>query len=238
MNPTDNQRLIKATRNGNDIPVYDDGYGPLWIHRDSMGITAVVRAKTWEDAYSICEDEFFPEADETIEELVAEYTTLYMSCRELWDYENPERPFHTLKEHERLGVLQARRGRDVPFTADFTEHPCFQEAYGFRPNGPNVRDKIGHGIYAKDLNGDALDRLTDALIAELELTLTITDYWEVEADSRNHLAYGRVFWPYAGESEAEARAEFEKRKAGGYTVNLTRNGETVETFTPEETCHE
>ena len=28
-----------------------------------MGISGIVRAQTWEDAYSICEDEFFPSAD-------------------------------------------------------------------------------------------------------------------------------------------------------------------------------
>lgn len=60
-----NQTLTGAkTRFGNDIPVYDDGQGDLYIHRDSMGITAIVKAQTWEDAYSICEDEFFPSADE------------------------------------------------------------------------------------------------------------------------------------------------------------------------------
>ena len=62
----DSQSLIGATmRDGRiKVPVYDDGYGPLFIHRDSMGISGIVRAKTWEDAYSICEDEFFPAGDE------------------------------------------------------------------------------------------------------------------------------------------------------------------------------
>ena len=63
MTITDEQSLISASRNGHSIPVYDDGYGPLFIHRDSMGISGIVRAQTWEDAYSICEDEFFPSAD-------------------------------------------------------------------------------------------------------------------------------------------------------------------------------
>lgn len=39
---------------------YDDGYGPLWLLRDSMGILGIVRARTWEDAYEIAEDEVFP----------------------------------------------------------------------------------------------------------------------------------------------------------------------------------
>jgi len=60
----DTQSLVGAvSRFGHSIPVYDDGFGPLFIHRDSMGISGIVRAQTWEDAYSICEDEFFPAAD-------------------------------------------------------------------------------------------------------------------------------------------------------------------------------
>jgi hypothetical protein len=66
---TDNQSLVSAAfvhyegANPIAIPVYDDGFGPLFIHRDSMGVSGIVRAQTWEDAYSICEDEFFPAAD-------------------------------------------------------------------------------------------------------------------------------------------------------------------------------
>ena len=61
----DSQRLVGAkSRFGNPIPVYDDGFGSLYIHRDSMGISGIVRAQKWHDAYAICEDEFFPAADE------------------------------------------------------------------------------------------------------------------------------------------------------------------------------
>jgi len=64
----DGQSLVSAKgRFGHDIATYDDGYGPLFIHRDSMGISGIVRAQTWEDAYSICEDEFFHAGDEDAE---------------------------------------------------------------------------------------------------------------------------------------------------------------------------
>jgi hypothetical protein len=70
----DSQRLVSAkTRFGHSIPVYDDGFGGLFIHRDSMGISGIVRAQSWEDAYSICEDEFFPAADKEAGE---EYTRI------------------------------------------------------------------------------------------------------------------------------------------------------------------
>jgi hypothetical protein len=75
----DEQSLVSAKdRFGNSIRTYDDGYGPIFIHRNSMGITGIVRARTWEDAYSICEDEFFPDADMTHEEMVQYFGENYM----------------------------------------------------------------------------------------------------------------------------------------------------------------
>lgn len=136
---TDEQALVSASRNGHAIPVYDDGFGPLYIHRDSMGITGIVRAMSWEDAYSICEDEFFPEASDTVEDFAKEYG-------ENW-----------------------------------SENDCWNEGYGFRPNGQRSgkwengepKDPIGHGIYSKDLNGDSLDPLTPELATALEIELVI-----------------------------------------------------------------
>ena len=81
----------------------------------------------------------------------------------------------------------------------------FQEAYGFRPSGPNYNDVLKHGIYAKDLNGDSLEQLTDALIAELEITLVVSNYWEVEVGGNSNM---RTIYPYFGDSEVDARAAF------------------------------
>ena len=140
----DDESLVSAQyTSGYTIPIYDDGFGQVWISRNSSGINGIVRAQTWEDAYSICEDEFFPEADETVEELQREYG----------------------------------------FDPDaWIENELFQESYGFRANGPNERDKHKHGIYQKDLNGDALDRLTTEMLTDLEIELTIEgeDYSETE----------------------------------------------------------
>lgn len=130
---TDDQLLVGAKgRFGTPIPVYDDGYGQLYIHRDSLGITGIVRARSWEDAYNICEDEFFPTADD----------------------EAFETPYDQLSAHEQ---------------------ECWDEAYGYRPNGQGgpTPDK-DRGVYAKDLNGASLDILTSKLISELELTLDIS----------------------------------------------------------------
>lgn len=130
---TDEQTLVSAsTRFGNPIPVYDDGFGKLYIHRDSMGISGIVRAMSWADAYGICEDEFFPDADEDA----------------------------ILKAYEDM-------------TED--EQACWDEKYGFRPNGMKDQKEPLSYLYAKDLNGDYLDELTPTLLKELEITLEIKD---------------------------------------------------------------
>jgi len=174
---TDSQSLVSAKgRFGHPIPTYDDGYGPLFIHRDSMGVSGIVRAQTWEDAYSICEDEFFPEASETIEEIVEEYgfkreyvKVVRVSGNErdcvLSDY-----PF------DKTGCEFVRwETRETPDPEAWVENELFQESFGFRPNGPRVSDTLKHGIYARDLNGDSLELLTPELIAHLEIALEITD---------------------------------------------------------------
>jgi hypothetical protein len=70
---TDEHTVTEARHAGRSLQFYDDGFGPLFVHRDSMGITGVIRAQTWEDAYSIYEDEFAPAATETEAELIADY---------------------------------------------------------------------------------------------------------------------------------------------------------------------
>lgn len=134
----DTQHLKSAkSRFGYPIPTYDDGFGPLFILRDSMGIQGIARAPTWYDAYAIAEDEFFPDGDEEAEE-----------------------------ERDRIDAMPI----DSPEQAH--AQACWDESYGYRPNGRRTLDTVSH-IYAKDLNGEALDLLTPGLIAELEITLEI-----------------------------------------------------------------
>jgi hypothetical protein len=147
------------TQWGYDIPTYDDGFGGLYVIRNSLGIVGIARAKSWEDAYSIAEDEFFPEADETVEELQREYGFR--------------------REHKRVADSDGQFVRwdtiETPDPDAWTENEIFQENYGFRPNGPNAKDTQKHGIYSKDLNGDYCDTLTPGLLAELNVTLDIVD---------------------------------------------------------------
>lgn len=190
----DGQLLTGAKlESGHDIRVYDDGFGPLFIHRNSMGISGIVRAQTWEDAYGICEDEFFPEADETVEQLRSEYgfkcehVKVIRSQVSIPDSNRPAElgayeKFAELSDYTDNGKLPEGAFLrwatiETPDPDAWTDNELFQEAYGFRPNGPNSRDKINHGIYAKDLNGDSLDTLTPELLTELGITLQIEE-WE------------------------------------------------------------
>jgi hypothetical protein len=135
----DDQTLVSAaSRFGHPIRIYDDGFGPLWIHRDSMGISGIVRAQTWEDAYSICEDEFFPAGDE---DAAADY-----------------------KEIEALPEGSKERNH---------LEACWEESFGYRGTARKEEDGSLSSIYWKDLNGDALNRLTSALVAKLEITIEI-----------------------------------------------------------------
>lgn len=60
----DGQKLIGArTRSNSPICFYDDGQGPLFAHRNSAGIDAIIRAQSWEDACSIWGEEFAAEPD-------------------------------------------------------------------------------------------------------------------------------------------------------------------------------
>jgi hypothetical protein len=207
----DGDSLVSAkTSGGYEIHVYDDGFGPLWISRNSIGINGIVRARSWEDAYSICEDEFFPEADETIEQLVKEYgfkrenvkiihpahrktspVTYANGHVEEFDIETSVQRDATMADYQLTGgsLLPGQfvrwETRETPDADAWSENELFCEAYGFRPNGRNERDTIGHGIYSKDLNGDSLDRLTPELLADIGIELVIEAEESEESDPRD-----------------------------------------------------
>jgi len=134
---TDEQSLVGATCGKDDLRVYDDGFGDIYVCFDNCGhfvyVLGLVRASSWEDAYDICEDEFFLESDETVEDLIKEYGE------------------------------------------DWMNHDGFNETYGFRPNGPNTRDKVNHGIYYKIYDIQPLHKLTAETMAEQEIKLKIED---------------------------------------------------------------
>ena len=141
-----------------------------------MGVQGIIRAQSWADAYEIAEDEMFDDCDLTWEEMQKEYSTLYMSGRELWLHEhgNNWEAWDALSDGDKARAMHYSTGRDVPFVGDITEHPCWEEAYGSRPNGARDHSKPMSHIYAKDLNGESLDLLTPAMMADLGIVLNIT----------------------------------------------------------------
>lgn len=161
----DGQALVSATHNGHPLPVYDDGFGPIWLFVQSLGPVALVRAQSWEDAWAICEDEFFDEANETVEELRKEYNFDRQYIQRVLDDEGFERDVEP-EDYVNGRLVPKLRGwktLDVPCKDEngFFDNELFQEAYGVRPNGPNEKDVHKHGIYQKDLNGDHLFELID-----------------------------------------------------------------------------
>ena len=101
-----------------------------------MGVSGIVRVRTWEDAYGIAEDQFFPTAEDALEEF------------------------------ERIESMPD--GKEM-----YHAQACWDEAYGYRNNGRKEADGTVSYIYAKDLNGDRLEPLTDSLITELGIVMTI-----------------------------------------------------------------
>ena len=175
---TDNQSLDGAHYHRAEftIPTYDDGFGPLWISRNSIGINGIVRARTWEDAYSICEDEFFPEADEAIEEIIKEYGFKREHVQIVRGADGIERPAVSADYAPTLiPEFVGWKTIETPDLEAWMENKLFQEAFGFRPNGPRQGDVNNHGIYSKDLNGDLLDRLTAEMVDDLGIVLEISE---------------------------------------------------------------
>lgn len=64
----DEERLEGATygRFGEKyaLPVWDEGFGPLWVYFETLGPVGVVRAKTWEEAWECVVDEIMADVDD------------------------------------------------------------------------------------------------------------------------------------------------------------------------------
>ena len=62
---------------------------------------------------------------------------------------------------------------ETPNPEAWPENELFCESYGFRPNGARDHNVPMSHIYAKDLNGESLDILTPAMLADLGIVLNI-----------------------------------------------------------------
>ena len=156
----------------------------------------------------ICEDEFFPEADETEEELKQEYNKHREHVKTVHPPGEPSRrdavpaDYVDHKLPPEIAATVQWETRETPAVEGeeiWTENELFQEAYGFRPNGcrshgpDGPRDVHGHGIYSKDLNWEALDNLTAKFRGELNLILYVENQY---SDYRFPTWSGALEQPY------------------------------------------
>ena len=163
----------------NVIPHYDDSYGGLLIFSNSWGAIGIARACEDCDAYGIAEDEFYPEADETIEEIIKDYNFTLRRFRIYRDDSTGEEREETPEDFPggklRPGLSLVRwSSEDVPCPEGenvWMENALFQEAYGFRNNDPRTSDVHKHGIYSRDLNGESMDKLTRKTRERLEISI-------------------------------------------------------------------
>jgi len=130
---TDDLRIVTAFVGRGQYPLYfyDDGFGPLWVYRESLGVRGIIRARTWEDAYGIAEDEIMDDADPD-------------------DWTAEER-------------LEAE------------EHGNLPDGVRFRSSGVPSNPQRHSGYAQEDLNGSALDQLTDEFAADLRITIVAED---------------------------------------------------------------
>lgn len=155
----DELTLSFQERTGHPIRYYDDGYGPLWILRDTCGIIGIIRTRNESEAYEIAGDEFrTPIAPEDIPEAYGAYDHL--------------RDYLVSQGHEDNYDLSEFCTRYAPayfaVVAAGDNCPELTEGYEYQSNAK------GTGIVPVDLNGEALDPLTPELCEHLEIEMQIT----------------------------------------------------------------
>ena len=167
----DDQALESAaSEHGTSIRTYDDGNGPLYVYRTSLGVTGIVRAMSWHDAYDCVLDDILTPIDAS-------------------DIPDAYGAFDYLRDHPILGKFW-RTGEDggssswklkrvTPSQLAAEVFACRSKAPDFAPEliegyqyQPNATDT---GIVSIDLNGESLDLLTPEFIDQSEIVLTIVD---------------------------------------------------------------
>ena len=163
---TDEQELLGArTRFDNPIKTYDDGFGPLWVYRESLGVVGVVRAQNWESADSIVGDEILtpiPEDDmiEAYGFYVIPEEPLNLAVSRWWDAMKGDGEHLARFKTEQEAMEHCARQIVL-------DQPDLVDGYKFQDNA------TGSGIVLEDVNGSSLDLLTPELLHELQITLQI-----------------------------------------------------------------
>ena len=172
----DNQSIVKVTdKNGREIPFYDNGFGPLWVHHENCGhfsfVAGIIRASSCEVAYEIVEDEFLTEADLSMAEIIKEYGFLRENLRVVVSTKGEKylKPGQMPEKGERFIRWHTKQTQN---SDAWIENDLFLELYTFRPNGPKNGDVHKHGIACKGLDGVHLRRVTDADAEEFTIEIS------------------------------------------------------------------
>lgn len=167
----DDQALESAaSEHGTPIRTYDDGYGPLYVYRTSLGITGIVRAMSWEGAYDCVLDEILTPIDASdipdaygAFEYLRDHPTLGKFWRTGEDGFSSSWKLKRVTPSQLAAEVFACRSKAPDFA------PELQEGYRHQPNA------TGTGIVNIDLNGESLDLLTPEFIESAGIVLTIVD---------------------------------------------------------------
>lgn len=145
----DSQTLVGcADRSGYPLRVYDDGFGPIWVGGYQFGPQFVIRAQRFDEAWEIFEDEFADAACE--DDVESDYLKDFSEQKGIpWE---PGMHISDCLREEFWGWVQ--------------DDACFNENYGYRPNGGE--------LYAKD-HYFWLEELTPEKLERFELKLEIKD---------------------------------------------------------------
>ena len=159
-----------ASEYGTPIRTYDDGYGPLYVYRTSLGVTGIVRAQTWHDAYDCVLDDILTPIDASeipdaygAFEYLRDHPTLGQFWRKSADGHSSSWKLKRVTPSQLAAEIFACRSKSAEF------QPELQEGYQYQPNATDT------GIVSIDLNGESLDLLTPEFIERAGIVLTITD---------------------------------------------------------------
>ena len=162
---------------GSRIPVYDDGFGDVWLYREASGLMGIVRSLSWHDAYACCQDEIMTrvDGDEVIEAygfyvighrgsfwLISDVELKQTSTR--WESFQDEFPGRVV-----VGAYATQESAIAHCQSIIEEEQLdLIEGYEYQPNS------TGTGIVSIDLNGTDLRPLTAELRSELGIVLEVT----------------------------------------------------------------
>lgn len=147
------------------IKYYDNGYGTLWVMRDTTGIVGIVRAQTYQDAYECVGDELKRPIDPS------DVPDAYDAFDKFYDWLLSKGHLPTNRTREfacryapQFFAISTHRANETGAWDDWE----LGEGYEYQSNAS------GTGIVSIDLNGESLEPLTGEEMERLEIEMVVT----------------------------------------------------------------